>query len=268
MLSYVARRESSSQFRIGLPFILPHLTPLQWICTALAALCIGMSKSGLSGISLATILLMARVFPPRESTGIILPMLIAADFLACRAFRLHAQWRHVWRLLPATVVGVVLGYFAMRAIPEGNYRQLIGWIILVMALLQGLKMRYRELPLPALHRAPFAITMGVTTGVTTMLANAAGPVAALYMTAVDLPKMQFIATSAFLFLIVNLIKVPFSASQGLITADTLLFNATCIPFIAIGVFGGRWIIHRLSQRVFETWVLVFSIAAALRLIWI
>ena len=209
---------------------------------------------------------MAQVFPPRESTGVILPMLIAADFLACGAFRLHAQWRHVWRLLPATVIGVVLGYFAMQAIPEGNYRLIIGWIILVMALLQGLKMRYRDMDLPALHRWPFAATMGITTGVTTMLANAAGPVAALYMTAVDLPKMQFIATSAFLFLIINLVKVPFSAAQGLITPTTLVFNASLIPFVAIGVFGGRWIIHRISQRIFEICVLIFSIVAALRLI--
>ena len=127
-------------------------------------------------------------------------------------------------------------------------------------------MRYRELPLPFLHRTPFALSMGVTTGITTMMANAAGPVAALYMTAVNLPKMQFIATSAFLFLIVNLIKAPFSASQGLITWETLVFNVRCVPFIAIGVFGGRWIIHRISQRMFELCVLVFSIIAALRLI--
>jgi len=96
---------------------LPDLTSTQWIYAAIAALCIGLAKSGLSGTSLVAILLMAQVFPPRESTGIILPMLIAADFLACGAFRLHAQWRHVWRLLPATVAGVVLGFFAMRAIP-------------------------------------------------------------------------------------------------------------------------------------------------------
>ncbi len=225
-----------------------------------------MAKAGISGISFVSIVLMASVVPPRESTGVILPMLIAADFLACGAFRKHVVWRHVWRLLPATVLGVVLGYFAMRAVPAGEYRHAIGWIIFLMAVLQGLKMRYREVPIEALHHWPFASAMGVTTGMTTMMANAAGPVAALYMMVVELPKMPFIATSAFLFLIVNLIKVPFSASQGLITLETLRFNLWLVPVVALGVYGGQWIIHRLSQRVFEICVLVFSIIAAARLI--
>ena len=243
------------------------LTPVEWLYAAISALCIGMAKSGISGISYVAILLMALVIPPRESTGVILPMLIAADFLACGVFRQHVQWRHVWRLLPATVVGVVLGFFAMRTIPSGEYRHTIGWIIFGMAILQGLKMRFREFPVEALHRWPFAIGMGMTTGVTTMMANAAGPVAALYMMVVDLPKMQLIATSAFLFLITNLIKVPFSASQGLITWESLQFNLVLVPLVAVGVYGGRWIIHRISQRTFEICVLVFSIVAALRLIW-
>src|SRR5947209_5518587 len=102
------------------PGMLPHFSPGQWLLAILAALCIGVSKSGFSGLGLVTVIVMARLFPPRESTGLLLPLLICGDIFAVLGFRQHAQWKQIWRMLPPTAVGIVSGFFVMRYIPDAH----------------------------------------------------------------------------------------------------------------------------------------------------
>ena len=111
---------------------------------------------------------------------------------------------------------------------------------------------------PTRHRAHRALRV--------MLANAAGPVVALYCVAVGLPKFEVVGTLAWFFFIVNVFKLPFSAGLGLIRTNTLLLNLVLFPAVAIGVFSGRWIVHRLPQRAFDLLMLTFAAIAALRLI--
>jgi len=60
--------------------------------------------------------------------------------------------------------------------------------------------------------------------------------------------------------------VPFSAALGLIRFDTLALNALLVPAVLVGVLGGRWVVRRLPQAVFDRLMLVFAAAAAIRLI--
>ena len=108
--------------------------------------------------------------------------------------------------------------------------------------------------------------MGIMAGVTTMLANAAGPVMALYFLAIALPKLEFVGTSAWFFLAINLFKVPFSVGLGLIHSQTLLFNAVLVPAIVIGLLSGRWLVTRIPQKLFDALLLTFVGIAALRMI--
>jgi uncharacterized protein len=116
------------------------------------------------------------------------------------------------------------------------------------------------------HTRGFAWAIGLAAGATTMLANAAGPVFALYCLAVMMPKFELVGTTAWLFFIINLFKVPFSVGLGLIHAETLLFNLALAPAVVAGVVGGRAIIARLPQRLFDRLLLAFAAIAALRLI--
>jgi uncharacterized membrane protein YfcA len=97
-----------------------------------------------------------------------------------------------------------------------------------------------------------------------MLANAAGPIVALYCIAVGLPKFEVVGTLAWFFFIVNVFKIPFSAGLGLIRSDTLMLNVVLLPAVIVGVLSGRWIVHRLPQRVFDLLMLAFATLAALR----
>jgi hypothetical protein len=64
-----------------------HFTSLQWGLAIFAAFGLGMSKTGFLGIALLAVALMAEMWPARESTGVILPMLVFADFFALFFFR-------------------------------------------------------------------------------------------------------------------------------------------------------------------------------------
>ncbi|MBX3745611.1 MAG: sulfite exporter TauE/SafE family protein [Verrucomicrobiae bacterium] len=245
---------------------LPSFSAFEWSIAVLAALGIGVSKSGLPGLSLLHVALFAHLFPGLQSTGVVLPMLIAGDFGAMGLFRRHTQWPHVARTLPPAVIGVAAGWALMRHLPDTRFSPVIGGIVLALAALQVTRDwrpdAWRRVP----HTRTFAWTMGLLAGVTTMLANAAGPVMALYLLAVALPKQEFLGTAAWFFLLINLIKVPFSAQLGLITVPTLAFNALLLPAIAAGLLLGRAVMNRLPQRAFDTLVLAFAVLASLRLI--
>jgi uncharacterized membrane protein YfcA len=99
-----------------------------------------------------------------------------------------------------------------------------------------------------------------------MVANAAGPVMVLYFLAIGLPKLVFVGTGAWFFMLVNAFKVPFSVHLGLITSRSLLMDAILIIPMIPGALLGPVILRRLNQKAFELMVLLLTALATLRLI--
>lgn len=242
------------------------LSSLQWILVVVAAGCVGLSKSGFGGVGMVAILVMAQVMPARESTGVILPMLIVADLFAVAAYRRFTVWSHLVRLLPAALVGVVTGFFLMPRIADEQFGPMIGWITMGLLALMILQKFTRRLAAQVVEHPGIAWPVGWLAGVTTMLANAAGPVMTIYLLAARLPKWEFVGTAAWYFLIVNVVKVPFSAGLGLITPASLGLNVLLVPAIAAGIFLGRWLLGKINQPVFEWLMIGFSFLGAVRLI--
>ena len=108
--------------------------------------------------------------------------------------------------------------------------------------------------------------MGTWSGITTMMANAAGPVMALYLLAVNLPQYELVGPSAWFFLIINLTKLPFSYNLGLIHKTSLTFNMALIPLVLAGILLGRLLIRHVPQKLFEQILLLSAAAASIRLI--
>jgi uncharacterized membrane protein YfcA len=239
----------------------------EWLLVSASALGIGVSKAGFPGVSLIPVVVFALLFGARNSTGVVLPMLLIGDTCAVATFRQHARWDSLKRLLPAACVGVVIGAMLIPRLSDALYKPLIGWVILALAVLQLIRMARPGWLADVPHAPVFSWAMGLLAGCTTMLANAAGPVFAIYALAIGLPKFEFVGTTAWFFLLINLFKVPFSAGLGLIHGRTLLFNLELAPFIVLGVFVGRWLTARLPQRVFDAVLLVLAAAAAARLAW-
>jgi uncharacterized membrane protein YfcA len=243
---------------------MPDLSLADWLLAIVAGLGVGISKSGFAGVSLVHVLVMAHIFGDKLSTGVVLPMLVMGDIGAVVAFKRHAVWKHVARTLPIACVGVVIGTWLMASVlPDRAYRPFIGWTVLVLVCMQLWRMwrpgAFEHVP----HAWPFAAAMGLLAGITTMMANAAGPVMAMYFLAVGLPKYQFTGTSAWFFLFINLFKIPFSLWLGLIHGSSLLFNFALLPAIIFGLFFGRWLLGHVPQRLFDGLVLGFAAVVAL-----
>lgn len=243
----------------------------QWFLAALAAIIIGFSKTGVGGLSLLAVALFAQLFPghTKQVSGLILPLLIVGDLVAVGSYRRHIQWKFLWKLFPWTALGVFSGWFAMGRIDDRQARILVGAIILAMVAMHLWRRRTAKktasspssaaAPDPATeHGLWFAPTMGILAGFTTLIANAAGPLMAIYLLAMRLPKMEFVGTGAVFFMILNWFKVPFMVNLGLITTDSAQFNLILAPAVILGAFVGRAVLPRLNQRLFENLALTLS----------
>jgi uncharacterized membrane protein YfcA len=245
-----------------------HLELWQWALGAFGAFLGGLSKTGIPGLGILNVAIFALVFPARESVGLVLVILICGDLVAVTAYRRDASWSHLLRLFPWAAAGVVLGYVALGRVDDIQMRHLIGVILLCLVVFQYFRSRRAapagsDVPPPAPWLAPLA---GITAGFTTMVANAAGPVMVLYLLAMRLPKILFIGTAAWYFLSLNLFKVPFSASLGLINVSSLGVSLLLGPFAMLGAFIGRPIAERLNQRLFELIALALTFGAALLMV--
>lgn len=240
-----------------------------WILAAFAAMIVGLSKTGVPGIGMLFVAIFANLMPAKEASGFVLPLLIFGDIVAVASYRKHVEWIHLRRLFLWTGAGVVLGALAMRVINDGQARMLVGGIILALVALHLWRKRSAALADPAAvvsHGAWFAPTIGVLAGFTTLVANAAGPLMAIYLLSMRLPKMAFVGTSAVFFLLLNLFKVPFMVGLGLITTDSFQFNLLLAPAVFGGALIGRWILPKVSQVWFERLALALSTAAGLKLL--
>ncbi len=237
-----------------------------WVVIAVSAVVVGMSKTGMPGLGILPVPMMALAFSPRESTGLLLGVLILADLFAVTYHRRNARWPHVLRLLPAALAGIVAGYIGLGYINDQQLKPIIGGIVLVMLGLNYWRTRAggEETPIPT--QWWFAVALGFMAGVTTMMANAAGPVMIIYLLAMRLPKIEFVGTSAWFFFAVNWLKVPFSAHLNLVTAESVKLNLMMLPFIAAGALLGILLLKRIPQKAFTVIVQILAAAAAVRLL--
>jgi uncharacterized membrane protein YfcA len=103
---------------------------------------------------------------------------------------------------------------------------------------------------------------GASAGFATTVANAAGPVMNLYLLARRLPKDQFVATGAWFFFVVNLVKLPIYAGHGLIDRRSLLFDLALAPSVVAGALLGRVLLRRMPQAAFDRLVMALTVCAA------
>jgi uncharacterized membrane protein YfcA len=110
----------------------------------------------------------------------------------------------------------------------------------------------------------FAVLMGLLGGITTMIGNLAGPVMALYLLSMRLPKNEYIGTAAWFFLAINLFKVPFHIfSWQSIDVNSLMLNLICLPFIALGAWCGIWLVKRIPEKYYRWLVIAMTGTASI-----
>lgn len=239
-----------------------HLLPLsQWILIAAGAFIIGLTKAGLKGVDMLGITLMAFVFGSKSSTGVVLPLLCVADIAAVIYYNRHAHWTHFWKLVPWMVVGVLVGVYLGKDMDEALFRKMMA-VIILLTIIIVLVMEYRksdQVPTSKL----FSASTGVAAGFTTMIGNLASAFSNLYFLAMRVQKNSFIGTAAWIFLVMNLFKLPFQVFYWKnINMRTLKFDFMLLPALAFGFWLGVILVNKINDEQYRKLVIFLTLVGS------
>ncbi len=242
-----------------------NLSPLQWTALLIAIFILGVGKAGLKGLGVIIVVTLAFVFGEKTSTGILLPMLVAADIMAVIYYKRHVKWNIAFKLLPWMIFGVLVGVWIGNDISEFAFKKMMAIIIvLVIGIMIYFEKRKTD-TIPT--NIAFAGSMGFLAGFTTMIGNLAGPISNIYFLAIKFPKNEFIGTAAWLFFIVNVFKLPFHFFVWkTITSESLIFNSILIPVLALGFAVGVNIVKRISNTNYRKFILIVTAIGGLILL--
>jgi uncharacterized protein len=228
----------------------------------MVALLTGMSKTGVHGAGMLSAPLLALVFGGHSSSGIILPMLIIADVFAVWYYHRHASWSHLKLLFPWAALGILAGTLVGAYIDDKTFKAIMATTIFIsIPLMIWLKQGEKD----AIPKAGwFSVSTGIAGGFTSMVGNLAGSVMAVYLLAARLPKNGYIGTTAWFFLVINWVKVPFHVfSWHTITLNTALLCLTTLPIILLGAVMGIFIIKRIKEEYYRWFIISMTIVAAI-----
>lgn len=279
------------------------MTLTTWLVLALVALSVGVSKSALPGLSTLGVALIATVMPAKESTGLLLLLLLCGDLVAVSSYWRQADWRLLSRMLLPVLGGVLVGVVFLARVDDLVMRRTIGAVLLVLLAVRAVRWFVdrrsarraerdvaqdgsgdagaadaADLPValgasvPAEDLAAQRLHLGVGSvygtlaGFTTMVANAGGPVMSLYLLSVGATKLRFMGTAACFFFATNLVKLPFSIGLSLVTVDTLRTALVLVPLVLLGAVIGRRLLRSIDQKLFERLVIGLTITASLFLL--
>ncbi|RED50687.1 sulfite exporter TauE/SafE family protein [Seonamhaeicola aphaedonensis] len=234
-----------------------NLSLFNWLAIGFAAFVLGISKSGIKGIGILIVLILAFVFGEKASTGILLPMLISADILAVSYYNRHTQWKFIKMLLPWMIIGVLVGVWVGDAISEVLFKRVMAVIIIGSILVMWFFENRKSTTVPG--NKLFSYSTGFLAGFTTMIGNLAGPISNVYFLAMRLPKNEFIGTAAWLFFIINVFKLPFHFFVWkTVSKDTLILNIALFPLVAIGFFAGAKVVKLISNSNYRRFIIIIT----------
>ena len=243
-----------------------EFTVLQWLLLALCAMLVGMSKVGVPGVSMFVVPTLAIIFGGKASTGILLPMLMMADLFGVGYYHRHAQWKYLIKLLPWAFLGIGIALWVGEVVNDEWFKNIIAILVFICIGLMLWEDRRRGSNLFP-DTWWFAASMGVLGGFATMIGNVAGPIFAIYLLAMHLPKNRFIGTTAWFFLIVNYSKFPLHIFVWeTIDWNTLKLNLMLLPAIAIGAVPGIWLVKKIPNKPYRTFVIIVTALSAFLLL--
>ena len=230
---------------------------LPFLLAAFGAFLLGIAKSGVKGIAVFIVILFVFAFGAKASTGVLMPLLIGGDIFAIIYYKKHADWKYIFILIPWMILGVILGTYFGNLLDENTFRLGMAGLILLTTLLLLYWERYPLKQVPS-HWS-FAGSLGVLAGFTTMIGNLAGAVTNIYFLAMRLPKNVFIGTSAYVFFIINLFKVPFHVYVWeTINLGSFLTSLSYFPFLFLGLFVGVKVVARINDKNYRKLILILT----------
>lgn len=235
-----------------------------FIAVSLLGVCLlGISKSGFFGLGVMALPLMSLFVPPLQAGAIILPTALAQDVVTVWHYR--REWS-AWNLkimLPSMTVGMFIAWLMAASLSAAHIRFALGIIAALFVLRYWLEGRF-ERYMPRSNAFTGAMFGGLG-GVTTMLANAGGPVWQMHLLPQRLDKLVYVGTVAMLFASSNVIKIGAFGTLGFLTVENIAVGLALVPVAILANYVGIWLVHRTSPEMFFriAYVLMFFIALEL-----
>jgi uncharacterized membrane protein YfcA len=236
-------------------------TPTQTVIFLFVALFVGMSKTGVHGVGMIAVPMLALVFGGQLSSGVMLPILCLADVMGVWYYHRHASWDHLRKLFPWAAAGTLVGTVVGGMIDDHTFRTFMAVIILISVVIMIWMERGHKEDIP--HYFWFAALCGVAAGFTSMIGNLAGSVMAVYLLSMRLPKNSFIGTSAWFFMVINWFKIPLHVFfWKTIDLNTFFLDLSTLPVIALGAWLGILIVNNLGEQTYRWFIIGMTIVAA------
>lgn len=238
-------------------FLLQELGLLHFTIAASCAFLLGVSKSGIKGIASLIVTGLALVYGAKESTGILMPLLLVGDVFAITYYKRHVQKKYIVKLLPWMIIGVLIGVVGGNYITETLFKYSMAFIIIFSVALMYYWENKKDKAIPS--HWTFGGSMGLLAGFTTMIGNLAGAFSNIYFLAMRLPKNNFIGTAAWLFFLINSFKVPFHIwSWKTINSNSILISIQLVPFVIVGLVAGVFLVKKIENESYRKLILLFT----------
>ncbi|HEY7067592.1 MAG TPA: sulfite exporter TauE/SafE family protein [Chloroflexota bacterium] len=243
-------------------FAIDHFTLALLIAAVFLAGCL----SGSTGIGFANITSVALALLLDARAAVILLSGITPVVMLMPVIRYRDEVGVVRRLLPMfllTPVGVLIGSYLLVSLPGPAIALGLGLVTIVSALLS---LRRGALVLPPAWERRASPVLGLVCGAANASVGVSGPILAMYLLALELPKAAFAFTAAAMFASMGVLRLITLVGMGQITAATVgLSLALCVP-AAAGIRAGFWLQNHLDQKLFNRLVLGILLLTGVQLV--
>jgi hypothetical protein len=155
-------------------------TDIAFYAAALPAVALaGLSKGGFGGaMGMLAVPVLALVISPIQAAGIMLPILLVMDGISLFFYRRIFDRRTLVVMLPASIVGITVGWMTAAYVKEDFVRLLVGVISILFALNYWFGDRLRAKPMPP--NSTKGAFWGTLAGFTSFVSHAGAPPFQMY----------------------------------------------------------------------------------------
>lgn len=229
---------------------------------------VGLSKTAIGGIGMVNAALLATIMPAKESTGVLLVILIVGDLFAIGIYKKHVEWKMLQNLIWPVIAGVIVGAYFLSHSSDESLKKTIGWIVLLLVVFYPISQRLqkRDLDISVRYPKPLRIVLGSMAGFMSMVANSGGSPMSIYLLMRRNSVMNFLGNTAWSFFIINIFKLPFALGLGLLDFQSLHYILPALPAIPVGAILGRKLVNKIDLELFQRITLITAAAVGLNLI--
>jgi hypothetical protein len=219
-----------------------------FVLSAISALLVGLSKGGLPTIGMLSVPILSLAMSPVKAAVLLLPIYVTSDIVGVWLYRKSFSARNLKILIPASLVGVFIGWLTASVTSDIAIKLAIG----LMGIGFCLNMWLRNTADTPAQTATLkkGIFWGALSGFTSFISHAGGPPFQIYVLPQKLPKAQFAGTATILFAIINFAKIAPYQNLRPYTYEDMIAAAYLIPFSIIGAIAGAYLTKKIADVLF------------------